>query len=74
MSKQTATYDLAGQLRRAIAKSGMTRFKLSRLSGVGYSPLYKFVAGEGDLTLASASKICAVLGLTLALAGKKKGR
>ena len=43
----------------------MSRFALSKDSGVGYAAIHGFVRGERDLTLATASKLCDVLGLGL---------
>jgi transcriptional regulator with XRE-family HTH domain len=60
-----ATPDLATQIREAFAKSGMNRLELSRRSGVAYSAVHRFIAGDRDATLATATRWCEVLGLEL---------
>ena len=60
--------DLGAMLRKAIRTSGLTRNALSELSGVRYAPLWKFMGDERvDLTLRSASKLLAALGLRVEL-------
>ena len=63
---------LADKLKAAIAKSGMTIYKLSQASGVHRSQITRFMSGERDLGLAMAEKLCAVLGLELTFAGQVK--
>ena len=64
--------DMAETIRKAFIRSRMTRNQLSVQSGVGYNAVFKFVAGQQDLTLRSASKICDVLGLKLVSEPKRK--
>jgi transcriptional regulator with XRE-family HTH domain len=52
-------------LRAAVIDSDKTRYRLSVDSGISQSVLSRFVSGERDLTLSSASKIAAALGLDL---------
>jgi len=62
--KRRAAQDLGAMLRKAIRKSGLTRNRLSELSGVRYAPLWKFMADERvDVTLVTASKLLTALGL-----------
>ena len=56
---------IAETLRAAIATSDKTRYRLSVDSGISQSVLCRFASGERDLTLSSASKIAAALGLEL---------
>lgn len=70
MSKKQT--DLANGLREAFEASDMNRLELSRRSGVSYSVVHRFIAGERDLTLGTASKLAGVLGLELK--PKRKGR
>ena len=63
-SQRRTGQDFAAMLRKAIRDSGLTRNRLSELSGVRYAPLWKFMADDRvDLTLASASKLLTALGL-----------
>ena len=58
--------DLAEDLRKAISDSGMTHYSIGKASGVNIANIDRFVSGERDLRLATASKICSVLGYGLA--------
>ena len=71
--RQGDTVDLAAMIRTARRDSGLTRNKLSELSGVRYAPLWKFMGDERvDLTLASASKLLTALGLRVELQPAKR--
>ena len=61
------------RLRQAILDSDMSRYRISRLSGVADSQLCFFVNGKRTLTLTSAAKVAKVLGLDLTQA-KKGGK
>ena len=65
MSKKARQGDLGGQLRAAFAESGLSRFELARRAGISYAIVHRFVGGDRDITLGTASKLCAVLGLEL---------
>lgn len=65
MQVSTSKQDLSAALKRAIEKSGYTNYALSGLSGVNQSILNRFTTGERDITLETAGKIAAALGLTL---------
>ena len=65
MTKKSARTDLAKQLRAAFVKSGLSRFALSKRSGVSYSVVHRFVAGDRDIKMETASRLCDVLGLEL---------
>ena len=51
--------------------SPMTRYRLSKLSGVSQAQLVQFVRGDRTITLNSAAKLAEVLGFELR--PKKKG-
>lgn len=53
-------------LREAIRSSGLTHYALARIAGVTPAQLDRFVAGQRDLTLATAAKVAQALGLMLA--------
>ena len=65
--------DIEALLRQAIESSDMTRYEISRKSGVSQTVLSFFVRGERSMTLATAAKVAKTLGLTLK-PEKKKGR
>ena len=63
---------LAEQLKAAIGKSGLSVYRLAKQAGVPQPVLWRFVKGQRDLTLSTASKVARVLGLELR--PKRKGR
>ncbi|NOT01458.1 MAG: helix-turn-helix transcriptional regulator [Phycisphaerales bacterium] len=58
--------DLGDQLRRAIADSGLSRFEVARRASISYSQIHSFCAGKRSLTLDTASRVAAVVGLHFA--------
>jgi len=72
-TEKRAVQDLGALLRKTIRDSGLTRNALSELSGVRYAPLWKFMGDDRvDLTLTSASKLLAALGLRVELRPAKR--
>jgi plasmid maintenance system antidote protein VapI len=63
MRKALKPIDVA--LRDAIRDSGQTHYALGKAAGVAPAQLDRFVSGERSLTLASAAKVAAALGLVL---------
>lgn len=55
--------DIEAKLREAIIKSELSRYRISKLSGVGEAQLSLFVNGKRTLTLPAAAKLANVLGL-----------
>jgi hypothetical protein len=53
------------QLRAAIRSSGLTVYRLAKLSGIGDDRIHRFLQGIRTLTLPAAAKVCDVLGLEL---------
>ena len=56
---------LSRGIRRAIEESGMSRYRLSRESGVTQAALSRFMHGKRGLTLDSADRLMDVLGLEI---------
>ena len=56
---------ISAQLRRAIKRSDMSRYELSKRSGVGQAAISRFLSGERDLRLRSVDQIAKALKLTL---------
>ncbi len=56
---------IRAQLLDAIEKSGLNRFQLAKQAGLPYAVVHGLVSGGRDVTLASAEKLCDVLGLEL---------
>lgn len=57
--------DLAETIRRAMERDGRTLYRLAKDSGVNSAILGRFIRGERDLRLETASKLCAILVLEL---------
>ncbi len=57
--------DIEEQLRRAILNSGMSRYRLSKITGVSDGVLANFVNRKRSLTLTTAVKLAKVLRLEL---------
>jgi plasmid maintenance system antidote protein VapI len=70
--KQSRESDIESQLKQAILESGMTRYRLSKITGVPASVLCTFVNGKRSITIGTAAKIAKAL--ELELIGRKKGR
>ena len=77
MSKRQADRtDLAEQLRKAIAASGLTPYRIATDADVDRAIMTRFVNGDRGLTLDTASKIADYLALELRPKRRsaKKGR
>jgi len=57
---------LADDLKKAIAESGMTTYAIAKQCGISQIGIDRFVNGERDMRIETASKICHVLGYGLA--------
>ncbi len=68
-----ATDNLETQLRQAILEAPMSCNQLAIRSGVSRGVISRFVNGSRSLTLVTAGKLAAVLGLSLQ-AGEDKGK
>ena len=64
--------NIEDQLRQAIIKSGMSRYRLSKLTGVDDAVLCNFVNRKRSVTMTTAAKLAKAL--ELELTPKKKGR
>ena len=60
------------QLRQAIIKSGMSRYRLSKLTGVDDAVLCNFVNRKRSITMTTAAKLAKAL--ELELRSKRKDR
>lgn len=59
------------QLREAILTAGISRYQISQMTGVDEGMLSRFVHGHRTLTLRTASRVAAALGLCLTRSQKK---
>lgn len=58
-------FDIEEQLRQAILKSKLTRYRLAKLTGVSQGVLSNFINRHRSLALPTAAKLAAGLGLEL---------
>lgn len=56
---------LTDELKQAIADSGVSGYKLAKESGVPQPVVQRFLAGERGISLTTADKLAAYLGLRL---------
>jgi transcriptional regulator with XRE-family HTH domain len=56
---------LSEQLQSAVESSGLTAYRLAELTGVSHSVIGRWLRGERDLTLCTASKLADALDLVL---------
>ena len=57
--------DLGDRLRAAILGAGVSVYQVAQRSGVCHPTLSRFLSGERDIRLGTASKLAAFLGLEL---------
>jgi transcriptional regulator with XRE-family HTH domain len=60
------------QLREAVQRSELTRYAISKETGIAQSILARFVNDSAGLSLANVDKLCEVLGVGLSAAPKRK--
>jgi len=60
---------LTDQVRRAIEKSGVSRYRICREAGIDQASISRFMAGKTGLTLASLDRLADVLGLDVVARG-----
>jgi len=65
---------LTQQLKKAIRQSRLSRYVISKRTGIEQSALSRFMSGERGLTLESAEAICELLKLELCRKAKQRGK
>lgn len=63
---------LIDELKKAIAASGLTHYRIGKDAGVNPTVIDRFISGERGLNLETASKLASVLGLRLTEKSSKK--
>jgi transcriptional regulator with XRE-family HTH domain len=66
----TSKTGFSEQLRQAIARSGLSQYRLAKLSGIDQSQLSRFMNGERGLSIEGIEKICELIGARLAIKAK----
>ena len=65
MSKNDRRTSFGDQIRVTFRESGLTRYQLAKRSGIPYSTIHRFMAGDRDIGLSNVERLCAVLDLEL---------
>jgi hypothetical protein len=65
----TKAATITARLKEAIRESGLTHYRLSKLSGIVQPVIDRFVAGERDIRLETAERLAFTLCLTLTREG-----
>lgn len=60
------------QLRQAVMQSDLTRYQISKRTGIAQSVLSRFVHQGNGVSMDSIDKLCECLGLRLVAEGKPK--
>lgn len=64
---------LSGQLRRAIRRSGTSRYRICKQIGLSESAMSKFMAGKVGLSMEVLDRLFPLLGLRLVVGGRSAG-
>ena len=62
------------QIRRAVDKSGYSRYRIWQEIGIDQAVMSRFMSGQGGLSLKSLDRLAKFLGLTVSVKKPKKGR
>ncbi len=65
---------LSDQIREAMARSGMTRYRISQLTGIDQATLSRFFHGTGGLAMDKLDRLGEVLGLDVVCRKPRKPR
>jgi transcriptional regulator with XRE-family HTH domain len=65
---------LSEQLREAILKAGVTRYEISKATGVSEPTLSKFVLGQRGLSFDAMDRVGLYLGLTITSRPRRPGK
>ena len=68
------TKSLSDQIRGAVDSSPMSRYAICKAIGWPESSMSRFMAGKGGLSLETLDKLAALLGWSLAVPKRTKGR
>ena len=70
----TSTKSLSQQLREAIIKSGISRYEISKQTGVSQAALSRFVLGKRGLSVKAMDAIGLFLGLSITKRRRSKNK
>ncbi len=70
----TRRIKLSDQIRRAIDRSGLSRYAICKKTGIDKGLMSRFMAGKSGLSMASLDALADVLGLDITTSGKRGRR
>ena len=62
------------QIRRAVDRSGFSRYRIWQEIGIDQALMSRFMSGQGGLSIQSLDRLAKLLGLTVSVKKPKKGR
>lgn len=62
------------EIRKAIKSSGMSRYALSKATGIDQAQLSKLMSGQGGLSIASLEKLVEHLDLEIVIRKRKRSK
>ncbi len=62
------------QIRRAVDRSGFSRYRIWQEIGIDQALMSRFMSGQGGLSIQSLDRLAKLLGLTVSAKKPKKGR
>ena len=65
---------VSNQVRRAIETCGVSRYRISKETGVSQAVLSRFMSGQASLTLDTVDRIAYLLPLTVKVARAKRSK
>ena len=70
--KRTGRPKVSDQVRKAIAKCGLTRYRISQLTGIDQASLTKFMSGERGLSTTALDTLGELLDLEVVMHGPRR--
>jgi predicted transcriptional regulator len=71
LDKRDSMKPLSAQLREAIVKSGVSRYEISKQTGVSQAALSKFVLGHRGISVKAMDAVGLFLGLSITTKSKR---
>lgn len=65
---------LSNQVRKAVEECGMSRYAISKATGIGQAALSRFVSGERGMELATLDRLADFLDLNITTSNRPKGK